>query len=76
LGQGLESVLGCLVWREDTRHAPLFQRRSISRSWEKDTDGGQGCEKASKRRAYVQVMRPATARRDATPPPDCTRDQL
>jgi hypothetical protein len=37
-------------------------------------DGIRGHTKASQRRASVQAMRPATARRDAAPPPDVTRD--
>jgi hypothetical protein len=38
-----------------------------------DEDGGHGPEKASKRLTSLQVMRPATARRDAAPPADLTR---
>ena len=47
--------------------------RSISSSVSKVADGGHGQEKASKRLASLQVMRPATARRDAAPAPDFTR---
>ena len=46
--------------------------RAISRSWWKGEDGLHGHEKASKRLASLQAMRPAPARRYAAPPPDVT----
>jgi hypothetical protein len=50
--------------------------RSISRRVSKVEGGVHEHEKASKRRASVQAMRPAAERRDAAPPPDVTRDKV
>jgi len=48
-------------------------KRSIYSSLLKVEDGGHGPKKASKRLTSLQAMRPATAKRDAAPPPDYTR---
>jgi hypothetical protein len=49
--------------------------RSIARSGSQVEEGGRGHEEASKRPVSVRAMSPATRRRDATPPPDLTRDK-
>src|SRR5262249_27665564 len=50
--------------------------RSIYSSLEKVEEDVHGPEKASKRLASLQAMRPATEKRYAAPPPDCTRYKM
>ena len=62
-------------------NAPKFilidkEARSISRTLSKVEGEVHGHEKASKRLASLQAMRPVMARRDAAPAPDITRDKV
>ena len=52
------------------------EARAISHTLSKGEGEVHGHEKASKRLASLQAMRPGMARRDAAPPPDLTRDKV
>jgi len=55
------------------REVIVKEERSISSNLWKVEDSVHGHEKASKRLASLQAMRPATERRHAAPPTDFTR---
>ena len=57
-------------------HQVVREGRAMSRRVSKVDAGGQGYEKALKRRVSGQAMHLATARKATAPPPEVTRDTV